>query len=264
MRPVIDLTAKRIGRWLVQSRAPIEKRGTYWKCLCDCGQSRVAFGPDLKRGVSRSCGCLAAELNRAAKVHGEGRDGKKTPEYNSWRCMNSRCNNPNDVSFARYGGRDIKVCKRWRDSYSAFLADLGRKPSPEHTLDRIKNHKGYVPGNVRWATPLEQAQNTRQKEQAVRLTYLDQTLLLTEWAAKFGIDQSTVRRRLAMGWAIERTLTTPTRIQLTLHGQTLQLTEWAHKIGLDTSALRYRLRHGWSVERALTTPSGGKTRKARS
>ena len=269
MTPVIDLTGKRFGRWLVQARAPKTARGTYWQCLCDCGEIRVVFGPDLKRGRSQSCGCFAAELNRAPRIHGEGRDGKRTPEYNSWRCMNQRCNNPNAAGYERYGGRGIKVCKRWRENYSAFLADLGRKPSPAHTLERIKNHKGYTPENVRWATPLEQAQNTRQKEEAVRLTYLKQTRPLMEWASEFGIEQSTVRRRLKQGWSIERALTSPTRIQLTLtlHNQTLQLTAWAKKIGLDQSTLRYRLRHGWSVERSLTTPvratSGRKSRGSR-
>lgn len=212
MVPAVDLVGKRFGRWLVKTRAPRATRGTYWQCLCDCGETRVVFGPDLKRGKSQSCGCLAAELNLAPRVHGECRGGQKTPEYTSWQCMIDRCSNPNAVSYARYGGRGITVCKLWRESYSAFLEHVGRKPSPEHTLERIENHKGYEPGNVRWATPLEQAQNTRQKEKAVRLTHLNQTLLLTEWAKEFGIDQSTLRRRLRTGWSMERALTTPTRM----------------------------------------------------
>lgn len=211
MYPAVDLTDKRYGRWLVKSRAPTAKRGTYWRCICDCGQTAVVFGPDLKRGKSRSCGCLAAELiGEASLTHGEG--GRKTPEYMSWQSMKDRCNNPNAPSYARYGGRGIKVCKRWCESYAAFLADVGRQPSPAHTLDRIKNDKDYEPGNVRWATPLEQAQNTRQKEKAVRLTHQGQTLLLMEWAKKFGIDQSTLRLRLKNGWSMDRALTETTRL----------------------------------------------------
>ena len=97
------------------------------------------------------------------KTHGEVRaiDGRRvsTPEYRSWQMMKNRCHNPKARDYAYYGGRGISVCKRWRESYEAFLADMGRRPSALHTLDRIKGSKNYTPGNCRWATRQEQARN---------------------------------------------------------------------------------------------------------
>jgi len=91
------------------------------------------------------------------------------PEYNSWRAMIERCENPNHIGFKYYGGRGIKICARWRSSFEAFFADMGPKPSPRHTLDRKDNERGYEPDNCRWATPAEQRANQRPYDESVRV-----------------------------------------------------------------------------------------------
>jgi hypothetical protein len=94
-------------------------------------------------------------------THGDSLRGNRTAEYNAWRTMNKRCSNPNRPQWKDWGGRGIKVCERWRKSYLAFLTDMGRKPSPELSLDRIDNDGNYEPGNCRWTTRLQQNQNRR-------------------------------------------------------------------------------------------------------
>lgn len=90
--------------------------------------------------------------------------GRATPEWNAWRNMIRRCHEEGATHYEYYGGRGIKVCERWRESYASFLAHVGRRPSPQHSLDRINNAKGYRPGNVRWATKTEQANNRRPRQ----------------------------------------------------------------------------------------------------
>lgn len=114
-----------------------------------------------------------------------------------------------DASFAKhYTLRGITVCDEWKNSFEAFLKDVGPKPSQKHTLDRIDNNQGYTPGNVRWATRIEQARNQRR---TTMLTYQDETRPLTEWAEIVGIPQRTIKSRLKMGWSTEAALTTPSK-----------------------------------------------------
>lgn len=138
--------------------------------------------------------------------HGEGVN--RTPEFRAWEAMLRRCSNRGDKRWPRYGGRGITVCDRWRTSYTAFLSDMGRRPTSQHTLDRADNNGPYSPENCRWATYSEQANNTSRTR---HFTFDGKTKTLSEWAEEIGVASTTLDHRLrALGWSIERTLSTPT------------------------------------------------------
>jgi hypothetical protein len=129
----------------------------------------------------------------------------KTAEYFSWTCMRRRCSYLNDKSYARYGGRGITVCDRWLE-YRNFLEDMGRKPSPRHSIERIDNNGDYRPDNCRWALPVEQ-QNNRCDNHI--LEYNGESLTLEQWGRRFGLTGSVIRFRLNLGWSIEEAITLP-------------------------------------------------------
>lgn len=151
--------------------------------------------------------------------HGRGRPG--SAEYRAWAGMKARCHNPNVKAYPLYGGRGITVCARWRADFAAFLADVGRRPSPRHSLDRIDNGGGYTCGhcqecrangrglNCRWATMAQQCLNRRSN---VRWSFGGRTLTITEWARELGVAPMVLRIRvLRRGWTVEEALTTPRR-----------------------------------------------------
>lgn len=147
---------------MVTGRATNDPRGSArWTCVCDCGNVRVVKSHSL-RTATRSCGCLTIEASKSRlTTHGEGSlRGKRTPEYVAWANMISRCENPNYRNYKYWGGRGISVCARWRNSFPVFLLDVGRRPGGQYSLDRFPDPDGnYEPGNVRWATAIEQGNN---------------------------------------------------------------------------------------------------------
>lgn len=164
-RRLFDLTGQRFGRLLVLERGENSRRGVArWVCRCDCGGTSIVQRDNLRGGHTTSCGCLhdeSARGNEHGLVHGHARDLLKTTEYRAWERMIQRCHNPKHRRFKDYGGRGITVCGAWRASFQAFLDDMGLKPSPDLSLDRIDNGLGYFPENCRWATHLQQAANRR-------------------------------------------------------------------------------------------------------
>lgn len=147
---------------LEAARRPRAK--TFWKCKCDCGNITIVSAYELRKGLTKSCGCLRKKNASQLYVkHGLSRfpDGTIRPEFNAWVGIKTRCYNKNRPEYKRYGGRGIKVCDRWKDSFENFLEDMGERPSPRHSIDRIDVDGDYEPSNCRWATDEMQSRNQR-------------------------------------------------------------------------------------------------------
>lgn len=161
-----NLVGQRFGRLLVVMLEKYGKTENTWICQCDCGRRKIVKTRLLSSKRTRSCGCWlkesAKKLIPINTTHGDA-GNKRRIEYRTWGSMIQRCTNPNDTSYERYGGRGIKVCSQWLDSYEQFLKDMGRKPKPHnfYSLDRIDVNGDYEPSNCRWATILQQANNKR-------------------------------------------------------------------------------------------------------
>lgn len=200
---LIDITGQKFGRLLV-----LKYSGGLWHCQCDCGVIKDIAGHELLSGKTKSCGCLKRErIIKRSTTHGK----RKTSEYNIWSAMRNRCNNPNDKRYSSYGGRGVSVCQEWNESFEAFDRDMGPKPSPKHTLDRINNDGNYEPSNCRWATDEQQRNNRRS---TVTLTLDDKTHNLTEWSKRTGFSSATIYGRLLRGWSDEKAITTPLNIEV--------------------------------------------------
>ncbi len=190
----------RHGRLLVTGRAPIRYGITEWECVCDCGRAKVVRAEHLRSGRTQSCGCLRLERLRAAiVVHGE----RGSEEYKTWLNMVQRCTNAGLRYFKNYGGRGIQVCERWR-SFANFLSDMGRRPGPRMTIERIDNDAGYEPGNCRWASRKEQNRNKRTN---VIVTAFGRSMTLVEWSELTGIPYFTLHARRRRSWTPERMVT---------------------------------------------------------
>lgn len=178
MSRYLDLTNRRFARLIVVKLDRLsgigKRRRAYWNCRCDCGNEKSIRTDGLTSGVIQSCGCLGIERRTAASAlitvtHGmtRGKRGSncRPAEYRAWSAMKNRCRNPNTARYEDWGGRGITVCDRWRDSFVNFYADLGPRPGPGYSIDRIKNDGNYEPGNCRWADPKTQRANRRDSAQ---------------------------------------------------------------------------------------------------
>jgi hypothetical protein len=214
MSKLIDLTGQQFG--LVTIIGMAEKHSKHhrrWHCECACGKRYTILGKNVsrQRGIPKSCGC--AEKNRGGKA--------KTREYSIWSKMKARCYDANMDNYRYYGALGTYVCERWRESFLAFLADMGVAPSSEHTLDRINTKGSYTCGkcdecvsrscvfNCRWATKYIQHRNQRSNRY---YTHDGKTLILKDWARLRNIRYLTLWQRLAAGWDFPTAIETPTRL----------------------------------------------------
>ena len=158
---LIDLTGKTFGRLRVIKRV-IKENGSpekvYWGCICKCGVTTVTTSGALRGGYTKSCGCLNKEkAKQINKSHGM----RRSSEYAAWCDMKTRCYNKNFKDYDYYGGRGIVVCDRWIKSFEAFISDMGIKPYPSFSLDRINPNGNYEPNNCRWISHKDQCRNRR-------------------------------------------------------------------------------------------------------
>jgi hypothetical protein len=204
----IDLIGQVFGRLTVVSRETRRMSGrnrTYWFCRCSCGNEVSVVSDSLIQERTQSCGCLLRESSTERHIsHGLSH----TAEFSVWCAMRKRCGNPKDIGFHNYGGRGIRVCDRWlgKDGFTNFLTDVGRRPSPKHTLDRIDNDGDYCPTNCVWATRAEQLRHNRRNNV---ITFNGKTMILQDWVNEIGISRSVLDTRLRRGWTVERAFTTP-------------------------------------------------------
>jgi len=207
MAHALKMEGKVFGMLTVLNDHPIKKgtcRSLYWNCKCICGKTVIVNGCNLRGGNTKSCGCLRITNGNGIQL---------TPEYTAWLNMKQRCFNKKIKQYHNYGGRGITVCDRWagKNGFEFFLKDMGKKPTPSHSLDRYPNNDGnYEPLNCRWATVHEQLRN---RSDNVFYTINGVSKIMADWALVYKISLDVVTRRVYRSkWGIEKSLTTPIKI----------------------------------------------------
>lgn len=209
-----DIVGKRFGLLQVSAYRGKTAGGQHeYTCKCDCGSEKVTRRNYLFSGTTTSCGCYRKSVcwqnrssHRETIRNAYGR--VNSPEYAAWASMKDRCFNSNHRAYHNYGGRGIKVCDEWVNSFETFLQDVGRRPSARHSLERVDNEIGYLSSNVVWATQADQDNNKRTNR---IIEFGGETRTLTQWATLQGMSKETLHSRLKAGWGVEKALTTPPR-----------------------------------------------------
>lgn len=201
MRARINISGMYFGRLLVLGYSHTNKGFAFWHVRCVCGTNKTVMGNNLKNGTTKACGCLQRGSRIKHKM-------SYTPTYETWAGMIKRCTNPKYKYYMDYGGRGIKVCKRWMDSFEKFYADMGERPEGL-TIERIDNNNGYNPSNCKWATTKEQNSNKRNN---VFLIYNGKTMVIREWEKAFGLNKGVLNYRIKAGWKTHKALTLPVKI----------------------------------------------------
>ena len=196
-----NLAGERFGRAIVLKRVENKSKRVAYLCKCDCGNEFVTTALNLKKGDTKSCGCIKSEM-LASRLTRHGKS--KTRLYKIWKGMKNRCLNKNEPSHKNYGGRGISVCKEWTNDYLNFEKWANANGYNDNlTLDRIDVNGNYEPSNCRWATILEQQNNTRKSHY---LEYNGKKKTIAEWAKDLNVKYNTIWTRLKHGWPIEKVL----------------------------------------------------------
>ena len=206
--PIETIVGCKYGRWTVSEEAAKKNGLRQFLCRCDCGSVSVVGLRSLMSGNSKSCGCYNKDrIVEYFTTHGEGSSKQGiTPEYRTWSEIKKRCCSSRPLYKKYYLEKGISVCREWLNNYEQFLSDMGRKPTPKHSIDRIDNSKGYSKDNCRWATMSEQNNN---RTSSRVLTYRGISKTMMEWAIELKVNYFTLRTRLHDGWTVERAFETP-------------------------------------------------------
>lgn len=191
-RTYIDMFGKKYGRLTVLEISGADKKGRkILRCACDCGSEVNIMAYSIISGNTKSCGCFSAEciLKGNNRKHGMC----KTPEYKTWAGMIKRVENINGDDYKDYGGRGIKISKRWRNDFQNFLKDMGKRPSPNHSIERINNNGNYSKHNCKWVDGHHQARNKRNN---VLIKHGNRVMILQDWANELGITKGSFRTKL--------------------------------------------------------------------
>ena len=249
MSRAIGMIGERFGDLLVMREAGRAGDGKIkWISQCGCGSEFAATGVRIRSGEVITCpACSAERVRLSVQTHGE----RTSSEYRAWTHAKSRCFNSNVPEFKNYGGRGISMCDRWRNSFERFLEDMGRRLSSGHSIDRIDVNGNYEPGNCRWATSKEQANNKR----CNRLIEISgETRTMAQWADLAGLSRETMLKRVKKGFT-GKSLIAPSNEPdtLTFQGVTASIPEWSKITGIQKSTLYWRLNsQSWDIEKALT------------
>lgn len=201
-----DITGRTFGRLTALRFQKTSTGRSAWICRCSCGNDVHVLTENLKTGNTQSCGCRQRDIMHEIRTsHGDSVGGKRAKEYMIWLTAKQRTCNPNNPRYPHYGARGITMCERWKNSYEAFLEDMGRCPD-RHQLERINNDGNYEPSNCKWATKVQQMNNMRTN---FRVTHDGRTQTVAQWAREFGMSDNVLRGRLHLGWSFTEAVSTP-------------------------------------------------------
>lgn len=247
--------SNKYGRLTILSQLPGPGRRV--AVSCDCGSLLEVKMYNLEKGFTRSCGCLKAEVaSKTTKERNTTHGMSGTPEYEAWKHIKSRCYNKRNKDYRLYGGRGIRVCQAWFDSFLAFYTDMGPRPGSKFSVERRDSNSDYGPTNCYWGTPEQQANNTS-RNRVVETR--EGALTMAQASRLYSIPYSTLRHRLSQGMCAESALSTGVRpcasgTLYELDGDEKTLTEWSAARGIGLTTLLYRLKTGKSLREALDTP----------
>jgi DNA-directed RNA polymerase subunit RPC12/RpoP len=248
MKP-LDLSGHRFGSVVaVRQDGKTSDGKIKWEFICDCGIAFSCSGSRVKRGEVFSCPeCSKKRVAKSRTTHGL----RQTPEYRIWTHIKSRCLNSNVPEFKSYGGRGISICDQWIDSFENFISDMGNRPSPHHSIDRINNNGNYEPSNCRWATQETQANNTRKNK---KIEINGEKKKDAECAIEAGLNSQIVYKRQKRGHSgVNLVLPRRELMVFEFNGVAATIPEWSRLTGIKSATLYWRInKQRWSIEESLT------------